>query len=200
MDRYEWDNGGEYQFALERRGDAIDLYIAYGTDKPFLRSDPDDVDLAPELLRLAEENERLRAAGMLYAPAEGALLVRIGELEAENERLRKKSDDMLAAELVGALGLDREAIDRSGEPVGDSVLGAVRGLVQELAERSAALAQKLREKADLEAEIARLIRELATGRLPEPSERCDNCDNGPMADAWAYCPWCGYCQPSSAVK
>lgn len=33
-----------------------------------------------------------------------------------------------AAELIGALGLDREVIDRSGEPVGNAILRVVRGL------------------------------------------------------------------------
>lgn len=70
--------------------------------------------LMDELLRLAEENAALKGD--------------VGTL-----RRRYDEAEMLMAELIGALGLDREAIDRDGEPVGNAILTAVRKAVADVA-------------------------------------------------------------------
>jgi hypothetical protein len=82
---------------------------------------------------LESDGEELEALRLRDAKARH----RLAALENENAALRKKAHeaDMLAAELIGALGLDREAVDRGGEPVGNAILTAIRQLGADLAYR-----------------------------------------------------------------
>jgi hypothetical protein len=75
------------------------------------------------VIRAGGDPKGLTVVGLLDELSEQVL---VAVREAATLRKKAEEADMLAAELIGALGLDREAIDRSGEPVGNAILRALR--------------------------------------------------------------------------